>query len=119
MMAYVDEAGPEARPVLLLRGNPTWGFLYRSFIVPLMLGWAPCHRSGLDWCGYSDHPGVDAVFTLPRHIAHLVSFYGLTGPSGSSGTKNVDPWDRMLSLGLHSPKVRRVAEDVAQRHIRL
>jgi hypothetical protein len=26
-MASLDEGPPEARPVLLLHGNPTWGFL--------------------------------------------------------------------------------------------
>ena len=34
-MAYIDEGRPDARPVLLLSGNPTWGFLYRDFIGPL------------------------------------------------------------------------------------
>jgi haloalkane dehalogenase len=34
-MAYIDEGGRDARPVLLLSGNPTWGFLYRDFIGPL------------------------------------------------------------------------------------
>jgi hypothetical protein len=33
-MAYVDEGDAEARPLLLLHGNPTWGFLYRDFVGP-------------------------------------------------------------------------------------
>lgn len=31
-MAYVDEGPPEAAPVLLLHGEPTWGYLYRRMI---------------------------------------------------------------------------------------
>ena len=31
-MIYVDEGPRNGRPVLLLSGNPTWGFLYRDFI---------------------------------------------------------------------------------------
>ena len=31
-MAYVDEGEEDRIPVLLLSGNPTWGFLYRDFI---------------------------------------------------------------------------------------
>ncbi|MBW2090580.1 MAG: alpha/beta hydrolase, partial [Deltaproteobacteria bacterium] len=27
VMAYIDEGDPAATPVLLLSGNPTWGFL--------------------------------------------------------------------------------------------
>ena len=34
-MAYIDEGDRAGRPVLLLSGNPTWGFLYREFIGPL------------------------------------------------------------------------------------
>ena len=34
-MAYLDEGPKDARPVLLLQGNPTWGFLYRDFVAPL------------------------------------------------------------------------------------
>ncbi len=35
-MAYIDEGDPKGRPILLLSGNPTWGFLYRDFILPLV-----------------------------------------------------------------------------------
>jgi haloalkane dehalogenase len=72
-MAYVDEGPREGRPVLLLSGNPTWGFLYRDFIAPLT-------RAGYravvpDWigAGYSDHPRIDAALTPAHHIADLVS----------------------------------------------
>ncbi len=33
-MHYVDEGAGD--PVVLLHGNPTWGFLYREFIGPLV-----------------------------------------------------------------------------------
>jgi len=72
-MAYIDEGNAAARPILLLSGNPTWGFLYRDFIRPLIdegfRAIAP------DWvgCGYSDHPRVDGSLTLAHHIADLVS----------------------------------------------
>lgn len=72
-MAYLDEGACDGRPVLLLHGNPTWGFLYRDFVGPLA-------RAGYrvvvpDWigAGYSDHPRVDAALTLAHHIADLVS----------------------------------------------
>ncbi len=72
-MAYLDEGPPEARPVLLLHGNPTWGFLYRDFIRPLT---AASYRAIVpDWvgAGYSDHPRLDAALTLSHHIADLVA----------------------------------------------
>jgi haloalkane dehalogenase len=71
-MAYIDEGNPEGRPVLLLSGNPTWGFLYRDFIQPLIE--AGLRAIAPDWvgCGYSDHPRVDASLTMAHHIADLV-----------------------------------------------
>jgi pimeloyl-ACP methyl ester carboxylesterase len=37
LMRYVDEGPRDGRPVVLVHGNPTWGFLYRNFIGPLRL----------------------------------------------------------------------------------
>ncbi len=72
-MAYIDEGDPNGRPVLLLSGNPTWGFLYRDFIGPLTE--AGYRAIAPDWIGtgYSDHPRIDAALTLAHHIADLVS----------------------------------------------
>ena len=73
-MAYIDEGDPKGRPVLLLSGNPTWGFLYRDFIS--ILTDAGLRAVAPDWigAGYSDHPRIDASLTLAHHIADLVSF---------------------------------------------
>ena len=70
-MSYIDEGS--GRPVLLLSGNPTWGFLYRDFIEPLKA--AGYRAIAPDWigAGYSDHPRIDASLTLAHHIADLVS----------------------------------------------
>jgi len=72
-MAYIDEGDRKGRPVLLLSGNPTWGFLYRDFIKPLT---DAGYRAVVpDWigAGYSDHPHADSRLTLAHHIADLVS----------------------------------------------
>lgn len=72
-MSYIDEGDRKARPVLLLSGNPTWGFLYRDFIAPLTR--AGYRAIAPDWigAGYSDHPRNDASLTFAHHIADLVS----------------------------------------------
>ena len=72
-MSYIDEGPRDGKPVLLLSGNPTWGFLYRDFIGPLTkAGYRPIAP---DWvgAGYSDHPRVDSALTFAHHIADLVS----------------------------------------------
>lgn len=81
-MAYVDEGDKDARSVLLLHGNPTWGFLYRDFIGPLAT--AGYRVIVPDWigAGYSDHPRIDAAFSLAHHIADLVSLIDQLGLRG-------------------------------------
>jgi haloalkane dehalogenase len=72
-MAFIDEGERTARPILLLAGNPTWGYLYRDF-VPILTA-AGYRVIAPDWigAGYSDHPHIDAALTLAHHIADLVS----------------------------------------------
>ena len=72
-MAYIDEGPRGGRPVLLLSGNPTWGFLYRDFIAPLTE--AGYRAIAPDWigAGFSDHPHIDAALSFAHHIADLVS----------------------------------------------
>lgn len=72
-MAYVDEGERSARPVLLLHGNPTWGFLYRDFVAPLkQAGYRVLVPDSIG-AGYSDHPRFDAAYSLAHHAADLVS----------------------------------------------
>lgn len=81
-MAYVEVGPEDGRPVLLLSGNPTWGFLYREFFGPLSV--AGYRAIAPDWvgAGYSDHPRLDSALTFAHHIADLVSFIDQLGLDG-------------------------------------
>ena len=81
-MAYVEAGPQDGRPVLLLSGNPTWGFLYREFFGPLAE--AGYRAIAPDWvgAGYSDHPRLDSALTFAHHIADLVSFIDQLGLNG-------------------------------------
>jgi haloalkane dehalogenase len=72
-MAYVDEGPRDTRPVLLLHGNPTWGFLYRAFIEPLKTAGYRVIAPDCIGAGYSDKPRIDSAYSLAHHIADLVS----------------------------------------------
>ena len=66
---YVDEG--EGEPVVLLHGNPTWGYLYRNFIPPL----SQTNRCVVpDYMGFgkSDKP-LDQPYTLARHIENFTA----------------------------------------------
>ena len=72
-MAYVDEgSGP---PVLLVHGNPTWSFYYRSLLTALpplgLRAIAPDHIG----MGRSDKPAAaDYPHTLQRRVDDLAAF---------------------------------------------
>ncbi|MDD5288524.1 MAG: alpha/beta fold hydrolase [Dehalococcoidales bacterium] len=72
-MAYIDEGDSGARPVLLLHGNPTWGFLYRDFVEPLTAAGYRVIIPDFIGAGYSEHPRIDASLTLAHHIADIVA----------------------------------------------
>lgn len=68
---YVDEGNRDSDPVVLVHGNPTWGFLYRHFIPPLI---DAGHRVIVpDHLGFgrSDKPSDPELYRIPRHVARL------------------------------------------------
>jgi pimeloyl-ACP methyl ester carboxylesterase len=70
-MHYVDEGPQDGRPVVLLHGNPTWGYLYRNFIPPLV---EAGHRAIVpDHLGFgrSDKPDEADLYGVPRHAERL------------------------------------------------
>ncbi len=70
-MHYIDEGRGD--PVVLLHGNPTWGFLYRDFVAPLT---AAGHRVVIpDMIGFglSAKPAREQAHSLDGHIANLTS----------------------------------------------
>ncbi|MCC6486673.1 MAG: alpha/beta fold hydrolase [Candidatus Hydrogenedentes bacterium] len=68
---YVDEGRRDGRPVVLVHGNPTWGYLWRHFIPPLAgAGFRVIVPDHLGF-GRSDKPDDPAVYRIPRHAARL------------------------------------------------
>src|SRR5713101_639682 len=67
---HVMESG-QGLPVLMLHGNPTWGFLYRR--VAQALAGAPVRAimPDLIGMGFSDKPRDAAVHTLEYHAAKI------------------------------------------------
>jgi haloalkane dehalogenase len=68
---YVDEGARDGLPVILVHGNPTWGYLWRNFI-PVLVGAGyrvivPDHLG----FGRSDKPDDPSTYRIPRHAARL------------------------------------------------
>ncbi len=70
-MAYVEEGPQQARPVLLLHGEPSWSYLYRSMIPPLLDGGLRVIAPDLIGFGRSDKPAEKDDYTYARHVRWL------------------------------------------------
>ena len=63
---YVDEgSGP---PILMVHGQPTWSYLYRKMIPPLVAAGYRCVAPDLMGFGLSDKPQNESAYTLRRHV---------------------------------------------------
>ncbi|MBA2281008.1 MAG: haloalkane dehalogenase [Actinomycetota bacterium] len=73
-VAYID-AAPEGEPsgetVLLLHGEPSWSFLYRHMIRPLVAEGHRCIAPDLVGFGRSDKPTPRTEYTYQRHVDWL------------------------------------------------
>ena len=68
---YVDEGARDGRPLVLVHGNPTWGYLWRNFIPPLVgAGFRVIVPDHLGF-GRSDKPDDPSLYRIPRHAARF------------------------------------------------
>jgi haloalkane dehalogenase len=65
---YVDEGPREADPVVLLHGEPTWGYLYRHMIPVLVSAGHRVVVPDLVGFGRSDKPAATTDYTYARHV---------------------------------------------------
>lgn len=105
-LAYVDQGKGE--PIILLHGNPTWGYLYRKFIPPLSRRnriIVPDHMG----FGRSDKPLDPSLYRLARHMQNLESL--LLKLDIKNATLVVQDWGGPIGLGFavrHPDRIKRL-----------
>jgi haloalkane dehalogenase len=72
-MAYVDEGPRDGQVVLLLHGEPSWSYLYRTMIPVLVDAGLRVVAPDLIGFGRSDKPTEMADYTYARHVEWLRS----------------------------------------------
>lgn len=65
---YIDEGPPGGEVVLLLHGEPSWSFLYRTMIPVLVDAGLRCIAPDLVGFGRSDKPAQRSDYTFARHV---------------------------------------------------
>lgn len=102
-MNYVDEG--EGEPVLMLHGNPTWSYFYRSVIKALSAKDFRCIAPDHIGCGLSDKP-QDYTYRLSQHIDNIESL--VNGLSLENIHLVVHDWGGAIGLGWAVRNVEKV-----------
>ncbi len=82
-VAYVHAGPDDGETVLLMHGEPSWSFLYRSMVPPLVEAGLRVIAPDLVGFGRSDKPALQSDYSYARHVewmrAALLDELGLTG----------------------------------------
>lgn len=106
---YLDEGPPDAPPVLMLHGNPTWSFYFRNLVRALSTDHrciVPDHIG----CGLSDKPGDEQydyrLASRIEDIGELINRLELTEPI----TLVVHDWGGMIGFAWAVNNAPRIAK---------
>jgi haloalkane dehalogenase len=108
---YLDEGPPDAAPVLLLHGEPSWCYLYRHMIPPLAARGHRVLAPDLIGFGRSDKPTRRADYTFERHVDWMSAW--LTGRDLTNITLFCQDWGGLIGLRLVARFPERFARVVA------
>ncbi len=101
---YIDEGPVDAAPILLMHGNPSWCYLYRKMIGPLVSAGHRVVAPDLIGFGRSDKPTAAEDYTIDSHYDWLTQW--LTGLDLKDITLFAQDWGGMLGtlLVAHHPQ---------------
>lgn len=103
-MAYVlaepEGAGDDTATILLLHGEPTWGYLYRKMIPPLVAGGCRVLVPDLIGFGRSDKPVERSAYTYEGHVEWMRQFLAATAAERSAGPLHLfgQDWGGLIGL---------------------
>ena len=108
---YVDEGPRDGAPVLLMHGEPSWAYLYRKVIPPLVAKGRRVIAPDLIGFGRSDKLADRADYTYERHVAWMSAW--LTGLDLKGLTLFCQDWGGLLGLRLVAAFPERFAGVIA------
>ena len=108
---WVDEGPRDGQVVLLLHGEPTWSYLYRTMIPVLTSAGLRAVAPDLVGFGRSDKPASRTDYTYQRHVDWLTATVDAIGIDGI--TLVCQDWGGLLGLRLVANDPDRFARVVA------
>jgi len=111
-MAYVEAGPADGEPVLLLHGEPTWSFLYRTVMPVLTDAGLRVVAPDLIGFGRSDKPGDAAEHSYARHVEWVRSLaFDVLNLQGLTIVGH--DWGGLIGLRLATENADRIARVVA------
>lgn len=108
---YLDEGPAGAEPVLLLHGEPSWSYLYRKMIPPLVNAGHRVIAFDLIGFGRSDKPSERDDYTYARHVAWIQSAFDQLNLENV--TLVCQDWGGLIGLRLLASRPDKFARAVA------
>jgi haloalkane dehalogenase len=110
-MHYIDEGPSDGPIVLLMHGQPSWSYLYRHFIKPLVA--AGCRVLAPDLIGFgrSDKPTDPATYTYEAHVGWMREW--LAKVDATQVVLFCQDWGGLIGLRLVAAEPERFAGVVA------
>lgn len=106
-MHYVDEGPRDGAPVVLLHGEPTWSYLYRTMIPPLVAAGHRVLAPDLIGFGKSDKPTRVEDYTYLRHVEWVTDWFEQLDLTGVTGF--VQDWGSLIGLRIAAEQEHRFA----------
>jgi haloalkane dehalogenase len=107
---YLDEGPADGSPIVLLHGEPTWSYLYRTMIPPLVDGGYRTLAPDLIGFGRSDKPNRITDYTYLRHVEWVTSW--LEQLDLNDVTLFVQDWGSLIGLRIAAEQSARIARVV-------
>lgn len=107
---YVDEGPADADPVLMLHGEPSWSFLYRKMIPPVVNAGHRVIAPDLTGFGKSDKPAVISTHTYLFHVEAMTQL--IVDLDLRDITLVVQDWGSLIGLRVAAENPERFARIV-------
>jgi len=106
-MHFLDEGPADGPPIVLLHGEPTWSYLYRSMISPLSDAGNRVLAPDLIGFGRSDKPNRVEDYTYLRHVEWVTSWFERLNLKDV--TLFVQGWGSLIGLRIAAEQDDRIA----------
>ncbi|OBH07038.1 MULTISPECIES: haloalkane dehalogenase [unclassified Mycobacterium] len=106
-MHFLDEGPADGPPIVLLHGEPTWSYLYRTMIPPLADAGNRVLAPDLIGFGRSDKPGRIEDYTYQRHVEWATAWFERLNLKDV--TLFVQDWGALIGLRIAAEQGDRIA----------